>query len=90
MPSTSDMALRASSAAIVTKAKPRLLPVSRSVGMKQSEMGPCFSNMERAGTVAAGTGLVDADGTSVEVGVVHLGDGSLGGGAVGKGNEAES
>ena len=43
-----------------------------------------------AGTVAAGTGLVDADGTSVEVGVVHLGDGSLGGGAVGKGNEAES
>ena len=43
-----------------------------------------------AGTVAAGTGLVDADGTSVEVGVVHLGDGSLGGGAVGEGNEAES
>ena len=43
-----------------------------------------------AGTVAAGTGLVDADGTSVEVGVVHLGDGRLGGGAVGEGNEAES
>ena len=43
-----------------------------------------------AGAVAAGTGLVDADGTSVEVGVVHLGDGRLGGGAVGKGNESES
>ena len=43
-----------------------------------------------AGTVAAGTGLVDADGTSVEVGVVHLGDGRLGGGAIGEGNEAES
>lgn len=43
-----------------------------------------------AGTVAAGAGLVDADGPAVDFGVVHLGDCSLGSSAVSERHETKA
>ena len=43
-----------------------------------------------ARSVPPGPGLVDLDGPAVDLGLVHLGDGDLGGRALGEGDEAEA
>lgn len=59
-------------------------------GVETSHAAGAEATLAVGGSLATGLGLVDADGAAVELGLVHLGNGRLGGGTGAHRDEAEA